>query len=160
MADTKTGADGKTKTGSGKKSGGFTAEERAAMQSRVRELKTAAGRDPAAERDEGEREVLARIAELPEPDRSMAERLHAIIEAAVPALVPRTYYGMPAYAKDGKVICFFKPASKFKVRYATIGFQPDARLDAGRMWPVEFALTALTPTEEAQIGALVRRAAG
>jgi uncharacterized protein YdhG (YjbR/CyaY superfamily) len=137
----------------------FSDEERAAMQEAARERKAAGGRDPAAERAEGEREVLAKIAALPEPDRSMGERIHALITATVPTLVPRTYYGMPAYAREGKVICFFKPASKFKVRYATLGFQPDARLDDGAMWPVEFALMQLTADAEARIASLVERAA-
>jgi len=136
---------------------GFTAEERAAMRERARELKAAARRGPAAD---GESDVLAKIAEMAEPDRSMAERLHAIIKSSAPALSPRTWYGMPAYARDGKVICFFQAASKFKVRYATFGFQPDANLDEGAMWPVAFALKELTPDVEARIVALVKKAVG
>ena len=136
----------------------WTEEERAAMQEGARERKAASRRDPAAERAEGERDVLAKIAEMSEPDRAMAERLHALVTAVAPCLVPRTYYGMPAYAKDGKVICFFQAASKFKVRYATFGFQPDASLDDGAMWPVAFALTSLTAADEARIAELVKKA--
>jgi uncharacterized protein YdhG (YjbR/CyaY superfamily) len=136
----------------------WTDEERAAMQESARERKAASRRDPAAERAEGEKEVLAKIAELREPERSMAERLHAIVTTSAPSLVPRTYYGMPAYAKDGKVICFFQAASKFKVRYSTFGFQPDAKLDEGAMWPVAFALPDLTSADEKRIAALVKKA--
>ena len=135
-----------------KASEGFTAEERAAMQERARELKAASSRA------DGERDLLAKIAEMPEPDRSMAGRVHAIVMAAAPDLSPRTWYGMPAYAKDGKLVCFFQAASKFKVRYATFGFQPDAKVDDGSMWPVAYALTKLTPADEARIGALVKKA--
>jgi uncharacterized protein YdhG (YjbR/CyaY superfamily) len=138
----------------------WTDEERAAMQESARERKAGARRDPAAERAEGERDLLAKIAEMPEPDRSMAERVHAIVTAAVPDLAPKTYYGMPAYARDGRTICFFKPKSKFKVRYATFEFQPDAGLDDGSMWPVAFALTELTPANEARIATLVKQAVG
>ena len=137
-----------------KASAGFTAEERAAMQERARELKAASSRA------DGERDLLAKIAEMPEPDRSMAGRVHAIVMASAPDLAPRTWYGMPAYAKDGKLICFFQAASKFKVRYATFGFQPDAKVDDGSMWPVAYALTQLTPADEARIGALVKKAVG
>jgi uncharacterized protein YdhG (YjbR/CyaY superfamily) len=137
----------------------WTDEERAAMQESARERKKASGRDPAAEREEGEREVRAKIAEMPEPDRTKAERIHALIASAVPTLVPRTYYGMPAYAKDGKVLCFFQAASKFKVRYATFGFQPDAKLDEGTMWPVAFAVNELTAAGEAKLAELVKKAA-
>jgi hypothetical protein len=136
----------------------WTEEERAAMQESARERKTASRRDPGDARAEGERDVRAKIAEMPEPDRAMAERLHALVTSIAPSLVPRTYYGMPAYAKDGKVICFFQAASKFKVRYATFGFQPDASLDDGAMWPIAFALTKLTAADEAKIGALVKKA--
>src|SRR5713101_9432159 len=136
----------------------WTDEERAAMQESARERKAATRRGPGDERAEGERDVLARIAEMPEPDRAMAERIHAIVTASAPSLVPRTYYGMPAYAKDGKVICFFQAASKFKVRYSTFGFQPDARIDDGEMWPIAFAVTKLTPAVEARIAELVRKA--
>jgi uncharacterized protein YdhG (YjbR/CyaY superfamily) len=137
----------------------WTDEERAAMQESARERKKAARRDPVDERAEGELEVRAKIAELPTADRAMAERIHELVTTAAPSLVPRTYYGMPAYARDGKVICFFQPASKFKVRYSTFGFQPDARIDDGEMWPVAFAVTELTPGAEARIGALVKKAA-
>lgn len=134
--------------------GGFTAEERDAMQERVRELKAARGGSKA----DGQADLLAKIAEMAEPDRSMAERVHAIVMASAPDLAPRTWYGMPAYAKDGKVICFFQAASKFKVRYATFGFQPDAHLDDGPMWPASFALVEMTPAVEARIAELVKRA--
>jgi uncharacterized protein YdhG (YjbR/CyaY superfamily) len=138
---------------------GFTAEERDAMQERARELKAAKRRGGKNDRAEGEADVMAKIAELPEPDRSLAQRIHAIVTASSPDLVPRTWYGMPAYAKDGKVICFFQSAAKFKVRYATFGFQPDAHLDDGPMWPTSFAVAELTPEVEARIADLVRRAA-
>ncbi|HSP54566.1 MAG TPA: DUF1801 domain-containing protein [Dehalococcoidia bacterium] len=120
------------------------------MRERAREVK--------AGKADGESAVLAKIAEMPAPDRALAERLHAIIKAAAPDLSPKTWYGMPAYARDGKIICFFQAASKFKVRYATFGFQPDAGLDDGAMWPVAFALKELTPAVEARIAALVRQA--
>jgi uncharacterized protein YdhG (YjbR/CyaY superfamily) len=132
------------------KSKGFTAEEREAMKERARELK--------AGKADGESALLAKIAEMPEKDRAMAKRLHAIIKANAPALTPRTWYGMPAYAKDGNVVCFFQSSHKFKVRYATLGFSDEANLDEGAMWPTSFALKELTPTEEARIGALVKRA--
>jgi uncharacterized protein YdhG (YjbR/CyaY superfamily) len=136
-----------------KKYEGFTADERAAMKERARELKAAAaGAD-------GEREVLAKIAEMPEPDRGMAKRLHEIVKASAPALSARTWYGMPAYTKDGKVVCFFKAASKFDSRYAQFGFEETASLDKGPMWPVVFALTKLSATEEKKIAALVKKAA-
>jgi hypothetical protein len=147
------------RTNTARKSGNvWSDEERAAMQESARERKAASRRDPADARAEGERDVVAKIAEMPEPDRAMAERLHALVTSTAPSLVPRTYYGMPAYAKDGKVICFFQAASKFKVRYATFGFQPDAGLDEGAMWPIAFALTKLTAADEAKIGALVKKA--
>jgi len=136
----------------------WTEEERAAMQESARERKAASGRDRGDARAEGEHDVLAKIAEMPEPDRAMGERLHALVTSIAPSLVPRTYYGMPAYAKDGKVICFFQAASKFNVRYATFGFQPDASLDDGAMWPIAYALTKLTAAQEAKIGALVKKA--
>ena len=136
----------------------FTDEERAAMQERARELKAAARRGPRAGKADGESEVLAKIAEMPAPDRAMAERLHTIIKASAPALSPKLWYGMPAYAKDGKVVCYFTPASKFKSRYATFGFNDDAHLDDGTMWPTSFALTALTADNEARIGELVKKA--
>jgi uncharacterized protein YdhG (YjbR/CyaY superfamily) len=138
----------------GKTSKGFTDEERAAMKEHAQELKAAARADKA----DGESDVLAKIAEMAEPDRALAERLHAIIKASAPALSPRTWYGMPAYAKDGKVVCFFQSAAKFKTRYATFGFQHEANLDEGAMWPVAFALKELTAAEEARIGALVKKA--
>ena len=132
--------------------------EKEALRETIRERRSQARRSPAQERSEGEAEVQAKIAEMPPPDRSMAERIHAIVTSTAPDLVPRTYYGMPAYAKDGKVICFFQSKSKFKVRYSTFGFQPDAKLDDGEMWPIAFALTTLTPADEKRIAALVRRA--
>jgi hypothetical protein len=137
---------------------GFTNEERAAMKERARELKAAARRGPRADKADEERAVLAKIAEMPEPDRAMGARLHAIIRASAPALSPRLWYGMPAYAKDGKVVCFFQSAQKFKTRYATFGFSDAANLDRGGLWPVAFALKELTATEEAKIGALVKKA--
>jgi uncharacterized protein YdhG (YjbR/CyaY superfamily) len=157
MSDTRTPAGG---AGAADEAGaGFTAQERAAMQERVRELK-AARRGSRPGRANGERDVLAKIAEMAEPDRVLAERVHAIVAAHAPDLAPRTWYGMPAYAtRDGKVICFFQAASKFKVRYATLGFQPDANLDDGPMWPTAFALIEMTPDVEARIVALVKRAA-
>jgi len=140
---------------------GFTAEERAAMRERARELKAEARRGPRAKKDgaDGEREVLAKIAEMAEPDRSMAQRLHAIIKAAAPALSPRLWYGMPAYARDGNVVCFFQDAAKFKARYATLGFSDKANLDDGAMWPSSYALTKLTAADEARIAVLVKKAA-
>src|SRR5437016_13675289 len=141
-----------------KKSTGFTDEERAAMKEHARELKAAARRGPRAEKADGESDVLAKIAEMPEPDRAMAERVHAIINASAPALSPRTWYGMPAYAKDGNVVCFFQSAHKFKARYATFGFSDKANLDEGTVWPVAFALKELTAADEARIGALVKKA--
>jgi len=136
----------------------WTDEERAAMQESARERKTSSKRDPATERAEGEADVQAKIAEMPPEERAMAERIHKIVASAAPTLVPRTYYGMPAYAKDGKVILFFQAKSKFKVRYSTLGFQPDARIDDGEMWPVAFAVTELTPASEKRITALVKKA--
>jgi uncharacterized protein YdhG (YjbR/CyaY superfamily) len=142
----------KSTTASRKMSKGFTAEERAAMKERAQELKAA------ADKADGESAVLAKIAEMPEPDRAMAKRLHAIIKASAPALSSKTWYGMPAYAKDGKVVCFFQSAHKFKSRYATFGFNDAANLDEGAMWPTSFALKELTATEEAKIAALVKKA--
>ena len=136
---------------------GFTGEERGAMKERAQELKAARG-GPRAGKADGESDVLAKIAEMPEPDRAMAERVHAIIKANAPALSPRTWYGMPAYAKDGKVVCFFQAAAKFKSRYATLGFSDSANLDEGAMWPTAFALAELTAADEARIGALVKKA--
>jgi uncharacterized protein YdhG (YjbR/CyaY superfamily) len=138
---------------------GFTDEERAAMKERAREVKAAAGRGPRASKADGESDVLAKIAEMPEPDRAMAERIHVIVTDSAPDLTPRTWYGMPAYAKDGKVVCFFQSAQKFKSRYATFGFNDTANLDDGSMWPTAFALTELTAAEEARIATLVKRAA-
>ena len=138
----------------------FTDEERAAVQATARERKSLARLSPEQERDAGEQEARAKLAEMPSPDREMGERIHALVTGTAPILVPRTYYGMPAYAKDGKVICFFKPASKFKVRYATFEFQPDASLDDGEMWPVSFAVTKLTGAVEARITELVKKASG
>ena len=143
---------------SGKTSGRFTGEERAAMTEHAQELKTAARRGPRASKTDGESDVLAKIAEMPEPDRVLGERLHAIIKADAPALSPRLWYGMPAYARDGKVVCFFQSAAKFKTRYATFGFSDRANLDEGALWPVAFALKELTAAEEARIGALVKKA--
>jgi hypothetical protein len=139
---------------------GFTEDERAAMKERARELKTAARRGPRAKQDEadGESEVLAKIAEMAEPDRAMAKRLHTLIKASAPALSPKTWYGQPAYARDGKIICFFQPAQKLKTRYATLGFSDTANLDEGALWPTSYALTKLTGAEEARIGALVKKA--
>ena len=135
------------------KSKGFTAEERAAMKERAKELKAE------ARKADGEKAVLAKIAEMPRPDRAMAERLHAIVTASAPALSPKTWYGMPAYAnEDGKVVCFFQSAAKFKARYATVGFSDQANLDEDAMWPTSFALKELTPAAEAKIGALVKKA--
>ena len=146
----------KSTTANNKKSKGFTDEERAAMKARAQELKAEAraNRDKA----DGERDVLAAIAAMKEPDRGMAKRLHAIIEATAPALWPKTWYGMPAYAKDGKVVCFFRDRQKFKERYAMFGFNDAANLDKGAMWPVAFALTELTAADEKKIGALVKKA--
>ena len=135
---------------------GFTSEERAAMKERARELK--AEERASKDRAEGERDVLAKIAEMPKPDRVIAKRLHAIVKANAPVLSPKTWYGMPAYAKDGKIVCFFTPAAKFKTRYATFGFNEDANLDEGAMWPTSFALTKLTAAEEKKIAALVKKA--
>ena len=137
---------------------GWTDEERAAMKERAQELKAAARRGPRVDKADGESDVLAKIAEMPEPDRALGERLHAIIKANAPALSPRTWYGMPAYAKDGKVVCFFQSAQKFKSRYATFGFSDKANLDKGAMWPTSFALKALTAAEEKKIAALVKKA--
>jgi uncharacterized protein YdhG (YjbR/CyaY superfamily) len=150
MSDTRKSA--KSTTATGKTSKRFSDEERAAMKERAKELKAEAGKA------DGERALLAKLAELPEPDRAMGERLHAIIKASAPDLTPKTWYGMPAYAKDGKVLCYFTPASKFKERYATFGFNATANLDEGSMWPTAFALTELTADDEARIGALVKRA--
>jgi uncharacterized protein YdhG (YjbR/CyaY superfamily) len=156
MKDTTKSA--KSTTATGKTSEGFTDEERAAMKERAQELKAAARRGPRAAKADEESAVLAKIAEMPEPDRAMAERLHAIIKASAPALSPKLWYGMPAYAKDGKVVCFFQSAQKFNERYATFGFNDNANLDEGTMWPTAFALTELTAANEARIAALVKKA--
>jgi uncharacterized protein YdhG (YjbR/CyaY superfamily) len=137
---------------------GFTDEERDAMKERAKELKTTGRRGPHADKADGESDVLAKIAEMPEPDRVMAERLHAIIKATAPELSPRTWYGMPAYAKDGNIVCFFQDAAKFKARYATLGFSDKAHLDDGAMWPNSYALTELTAADEARIVELVKKA--
>jgi uncharacterized protein YdhG (YjbR/CyaY superfamily) len=151
MAATKTAKKGTRKSAknSGKTTKGLTAEERAAMRERVKELKG---------KGEGEAAVLAKIAEMPKADRAMAKRIHAIVEAAAPELIPRTWYGMPAYSKDGKVICYFQSADKFKARYATFGFNDAANVDDGNMWPTSFGLKKLTAAEEKKIGALVKKA--
>jgi hypothetical protein len=154
MKDTHKSAN--STTGRDTTSEGWTAEERAAMKERARELKAEAR--TSKDRGEGERAVLAAIAAMHEPDRAMATRLHAIITAAAPGLAPKTWYGMPAYAKDGKIVCFFQAADKFKARYATVGFNDAAKLDEGSMWPTSFALTKLTAADEATIGALVKKA--
>jgi uncharacterized protein YdhG (YjbR/CyaY superfamily) len=150
----------KSTTASGKKSKGFTDEERAAMKERAEELKAEARRGRRGKKDkaDGEADVLAKIDAMQEADRAMATRLHAIIKASAPALSPKTWYGMPAYARDGKVVCFFQSAQKFKSRYATFGFSDEANLDEGAMWPTSFALKELTAAEETRIVALVKKA--
>ena len=148
----------KSTTAIDKTSKGFTDEERAAMKERAQELKAEARRGPRADKADGESAVLAKIAEMPEPDRAMGERLHAVIKASAPALSPRLWYGMPAYAKNDKVVCFFQSAQKFKTRYATFAFSDEANLDEGALWPTAFALKELTAAEEARIGALVKKA--
>ena len=148
----------KNTTAIGKTFKGFTDEERVAMKERRQELKAAARRGPRADKVDGESAVLAKIAGMPEPERAMGKRLHAIIKASAPALSPKLWYGMPAYAKDGKVVCFFQSAQKFNTRYATFGFSDAANLDDGALWPVSFALKELTAAEMAKIGALVKQA--
>src|SRR5467141_262606 len=155
MQDTKNSAK---RTGIDKTSEGWTDEERGAMKERHQELKASARRGPSADKADGESAVLEKIAEMPEPDRAMGERLHAVIKASAPALSPSLWYGMPAYAKDGNVVCFFQSAQKFKTRYATLGFSDKAKLDEGAMWPTAFALTELTAADEARIGALLKKA--
>ena len=155
MAQSKTATKRKTTKRTGSTTG-FTAEERAAMKERAKELKAEARAD--RDRAAGESDVLAKIAEMPARDRRMAKRIHAIVTASAPALSPKTWYGMPAYAKDGKVVCFFQSAAKFNARYATFGFSDEANLDKGAMWPTSFALKELTAADEAKIGALVKRA--
>jgi uncharacterized protein YdhG (YjbR/CyaY superfamily) len=156
MKDTQKSA--KSTTATAKTFEGFTDEERGAMKERAKELKAATRRGRHADESDGESAVLAKIAEMPEPDRVLGERVHAIVKASAPALSPRLWYGMPAYAKDGKVVCFFQCAQKFKTRYATFGFNDVANLDEGTMWPIAFALTELTAADEARIGALVKQA--
>jgi uncharacterized protein YdhG (YjbR/CyaY superfamily) len=155
MADTKSASKYERARGDDKV---WTEEERAAMQASARERKAASRRSSSDERVEGEREVQAKLADLPEDERAIAARVHEIVTNSAPSLVPRTYYGMPAYAKDGKVICFFQSPSKFKVRYATFGFQPEARIDDGEMWPIAFAVTELTPAVERRMAELVKKA--
>jgi uncharacterized protein YdhG (YjbR/CyaY superfamily) len=157
MNDTKKPAKGGTATD--RRYEGFTAEERAAMKDRATELKAGGRRGARRAQPDGEADLLAKIAEMPGPDRVLAERLHAIIKATAPELAPRTWYGMPAYASDGNVVCFFQSAQKFKTRYATLGFSDKANLDEGTMWPTYYALTTeLTAADEARIGALVQKA--
>jgi uncharacterized protein YdhG (YjbR/CyaY superfamily) len=154
MTDTK--ASAKAKGGRNTSAESWTDEERAAMKEHARELKAAAKKGRT--REDGETEIRAKIAEMPEPDRAMAQRFHEIVLDAAPDLVPRTWYGMPAYARDGKVLCYFQPASKFKARYATIGFDEAAKLDDGSMWPTSWAVTKLTKADEERIAALVKQA--
>jgi uncharacterized protein YdhG (YjbR/CyaY superfamily) len=162
MPERKTAKKGTQKsestTARNKKSRGFTPAERAAMKERAQELKAEARRGPGAGKADGENAVLEKIAAMPAPDRAMGERLHAIIKASAPVLSPKTWYGMPAYAKDGQVVCFFQSAEKFKSRYATLGFSDKANLDEGHMWPTAFALKELTAADEARIAALVKKA--
>ena len=145
-------------TNTSKPEKGFSDEERAAMKARAQELKVEARRGQRAKKADGESEVLAKIAEMPQPDRAMAERIHAIVKASAPTLSPKTWYGMPAYAKDGEVVCFFQSAHKFKTRYSTFGFSDKANLDEGTVWPVAFALKKLTAADEKRIAALVKKA--
>ncbi|MEU6253877.1 DUF1801 domain-containing protein [Streptomyces sp. NPDC047043] len=158
MKRTQTSA--KSSSASGEKYDGFTDEERGAMKERAQELKAAARRGSRAGKADAEGEVLAKIAEMPEADRVLAERIHAIVKAGAPDLSPKLWYGMPAYARNGKVVCFFQSAQKFKSRYATLGFSDLANLDEGAMWPTSFAVTELTPADEERIGALIKKAAG
>jgi uncharacterized protein YdhG (YjbR/CyaY superfamily) len=156
MSDTQKSATNTAATD--KKFDGFTDEERGAMKERAKELKAAARRGPRGKKADEEGALLEKIAEMVDSDRAMAERLHAVIKASAPVLAPKLWYGMPAYAKDGKIVCFFQPAKKFNSRYATLGFNDPANLDDGTMWPTAFALTELTADDEARIGELVRRA--
>ena len=158
MAATKTAKKGPQKSGSRKAVTGFTDEEKSAMRQRVTELQTAARRTARGEHVDAESEQLAKIATLPAKDRAMAERLHAIITASAPSLSPKLWYGMPGYAKDGKIVCFFQAAQKFKTRYAELGFNDAAHLDEGNVWPVAYALKELTAADEARIVALVKKA--
>ena len=158
MATTKTTT--KPSSTNGKPANVWTDEERAAMKESARERKASSKLSPAEERAQGEADIRAKIAEMTDAEQAMAERLHELVSTNAPAFVPRTYYGMPAYSKGGKTICFFQPASKFKVRYSTFGFQPDATIDDGEMWPVAYALTKLTPAAEKRIVELIKKAAG
>ncbi len=162
MAETKptksTRKSAKSTTATGKTSTGFSEDERAAMKERAQELKAEARRGSRASKVDGERDVLAKIAEMRGTDRTIAERLHALIKASAPELSPKTWYGMPAYAREGKVVCYFQGAEKFKSRYVTFGFSDEANLDDGAMWPTSFALTELTAAGEKRIGALVKKA--
>jgi uncharacterized protein YdhG (YjbR/CyaY superfamily) len=158
MKDTQKSA--KSTSATDKSSSALTEEELAALKETVQERKAAARRGKRADKADGERDVLAKIAEMPEPDRALAERIHSIVKASAPILEPRTWYGMPAYAKEGKVVCFFTAAAKFKSRYATFGFEEAANLDDGNMWPTSFALKELTTAEEARIAELVKKASG
>ena len=160
MAQTTPAKTRSAKSTNGNATTGFTDEERAAMKERAKELKAASRRGPRGDKAAEEAEVLAKIAEMQDHDRAMAERIHAIVQASAPDLTPRTWYGMPAYAKDGSVICFFKSAGKFKARYATLGFSDKANLDRGSFWATDFALTDLTPEVESKITALVKQAVG
>ena len=153
-----TNASGSAKSRGGKTSGGFTAEERAAMKERAQELKAEAGRGKRKGKADGEADVLAKIAEMPDADRVLAERIHALVKDTAPDLSPKTWYGMPAYAKDGKVVCFFQGSQKFKVRYSTLGFNDAANLDHGNIWPTAFALTKLTAADETKIRKLIKKA--
>lgn len=151
-------ASTKSTSAADKKYEGFTDEERSAMKERANELKASARRGSRAAKADGDSEVRAKIAEMPEADRVLAERIHAIVKSSAPALSPKLWYGMPAYARDGKVVCFFQSAQKFKTRYATLGFSDQAKLDDGTMWPAAYALTELSADDEARIGALIERA--
>ncbi|MBV8209950.1 MAG: DUF1801 domain-containing protein [Burkholderiaceae bacterium] len=157
-AKKKTQKSPKSTKATGKNTKGYSSEERAAMRERIQEMKADARRGVRAEKADGESDLLAKIVALPQPDRALGERLHAIIKANAPDLSPRTWYGMPAYARDGNVVCFFQSSQKFKTRYATLGFSDKANLDEGKMWPTAFALKELTAAEEAKISALVKRA--
>jgi uncharacterized protein YdhG (YjbR/CyaY superfamily) len=157
-AKSNAGKSSQVATASGKKSSGFTDEERAAMREHAQELKQAARRGSSADKMDGEKDLLAKIAEMQEPDRVMAEQLHTLIQTVAPALSPKTWYGMPAYARDGNVVCFFQSAQKFKSRYATLGFTDKANLDDGPMWPTSFALKELGSAEKARISALLKKA--
>jgi uncharacterized protein YdhG (YjbR/CyaY superfamily) len=158
MADTKTTT--KASSAKAKSENVWTDEERAAMKESARERKASSKLSPEQERAQGEADIRAKIAEMTDAEQAIAERIHDLVARNAPAFVPRTYYGMPAYSKDGKTICFFQPASKFKVRYSTFGFQPDATIDDGDMWPVAFAVTKLTPAVEKRIVELIKQAAG